>query len=138
MSSVFYTSSCLVDIFAMQLPSVSPARARLCKRFAALGLAALLAGCWTPAPAPGGASFSFAVFGDGPYHPIENGRARRVFAALRARPAAFVIHIGDIMWQRCTDDAYRARRALIETIGHPVVYTPGDNEWSDCVDLARV
>jgi hypothetical protein len=65
------------------------------------------------------------------------GRARRVFAALNARSEAFVIHIGDIMWQRCTDEAYLARRELIETIGHPVVYTPGDNEWLDCVDLRR-
>jgi hypothetical protein len=101
-------------------------------------LAALLTGCWSPPPPSGDGAFRFAVFGDGPYYPIENGRARRVFAALSARDEAFVIHVGDIMWQRCTDEAYRARRELMETIGHPVVYTPGDNEWSDCVDLARV
>lgn len=99
--------------------------------------AAWLAGCWSPAAPSAGGAFRFAVFGDGPYHPIENGRARRVFAALQQRPEAFVIHVGDIMWQRCTDEAYRSRRELIESIGHPVVYTPGDNEWSDCVDLAR-
>ena len=99
--------------------------------------AALLAGCWSPAPPSTGGAFRFAVFGDGPYHPIENGRARRVIEALNTRSAAFVIHVGDIMWQRCTDRAYRARRELIETIRHPVVYTPGDNEWSDCVDITR-
>jgi hypothetical protein len=49
---------------------------------------------------------------------------------------AFVVHVGDIMWQRCTDNAFSERRALIERIRHPVVYTPGDNEWLDCVDLA--
>jgi hypothetical protein len=57
---------------------------------------------------------------------------------LSARDEAFVVHVGDLMWQRCTDEAYRARREVIESIGHPVVYTPGDNEWSDCVDLSRV
>ena len=100
-------------------------------------LCAVLAACdWSPEPpAPGGA-FRFAVFGDGPYSWDENGRARRVIDALNARPLQFVIHIGDIMWQPCTDAAYRERRALIERIRHPVVYTPGDNEWLDCVDIA--
>ena len=31
---------------------------------------------------------------------------------------------------------YRERRELIERIRHPVIYTPGDNEWLDCVDIA--
>ena len=100
-------------------------------------LAAFLGGCWSPEPPAAGGSFRFAVFGDGPYHPIEVGRAERVLDAVSARPEAFVIHIGDIMWQRCTDRAYRERRELIERIGHPIVYTPGDNEWSDCVDIRR-
>ena len=100
-------------------------------------LAATLAGCWSPTPPTPGGSFRFAVFGDGPYYPQENGRARRVIEALNARPLEFVIHVGDIMWQRCTDAAYRKRRELIETIRHPVVYTPGDNEWLDCVDIRR-
>jgi len=100
-------------------------------------LAATLAGCWSPTPPTPGGSFRFAVFGDGPYYGHENGRAERVIDALNARPLAFVIHVGDIMWQRCTDAAYRKRRELIETIRHPVVYTPGDNEWLDCVDIRR-
>jgi hypothetical protein len=98
-------------------------------------LCVVTAGCWSPEPPAEGGSFRFAVFGDGPYGTIETGRAERVFAELAVRPLEFVIHVGDIMWQRCTDDAYRARRAFIERIGHPVVYTPGDNEWSDCVDI---
>jgi len=104
--------------------------------FAAVSCA-VAAGCdWSPAPPAPGGSFRFAVFGDGPYGGTEYGRAQRVFDALRARPVEFVIHIGDIMWQRCTDAAYRERRDLIERIGHPVVYTPGDNEWIDCVDIS--
>jgi hypothetical protein len=98
---------------------------------------AVLAACgWSPEPPRPGGSFRFAVFGDGPYGNIENGRARRVFDALNARPIEFVIHVGDIMWQSCTDGAYRERRELIESIRHPVIYTPGDNEWLDCVDLS--
>ena len=98
-------------------------------------VSAVLAGCWSPEPPVLGGSFRFAVFGDGPYYWHENGRARRVIDALNARSLEFVIHVGDIMWQSCTDAAYRERRELIERIRHPVVYTPGDNEWLDCVDL---
>jgi hypothetical protein len=98
-------------------------------------LIAASAGCWSPEPPASGGTFRFAVFGDGPYYAHENGRARRVIDALNARPLEFVIHVGDIMWQRCTDDAYARRRELIERIRHPVVYTPGDNEWVDCVDI---
>jgi hypothetical protein len=106
-------------------------------RLATVAFAGFLTACWSPNAPTAGGSFRFAVFGDGPYHPIEVGRAERVVDALSARPEAFVIHIGDIMWQRCTDRAYRERRELIERIRHPIVYTPGDNEWSDCVDLER-
>jgi len=111
-------------------------RSRLRLRAALItALASALAGCWSPTPPTPGGSFRFAVFGDGPYYPQENGRARRVIEALNARPLEFVIHVGDIMWKRCTDAAYRERRELIETIRYPVVYTPGDNEWLDCVDI---
>ena len=109
--------------------------ARRARVLCVLALIAALAGCWSPDPPAPGGSFRFAVFGDGPYYAHENGRAWRVIDALNARPLEFVIHVGDIMWQRCTDEAYRERRELIERIRHPVVYTPGDNEWLDCVDI---
>jgi hypothetical protein len=115
--------------------SIDSRRRRRSTLLALTALGVFLGGCWSPEPPSAGGSFRFAVFGDGPYHPIEVGRAERVFAAVSARPEAFVIHVGDIMWQPCTDRAYRERRELIERIDHPIVYTPGDNEWSDCVDL---
>jgi hypothetical protein len=90
-------------------------------------------GCWSPAPPGPAGAFRFAVFGDGPYSWDENGRFRRLVDALNQRPLAFVIHVGDIMWQKCTDEAYRARLEAINRIRHPVIYTPGDNEWTDCI-----
>ncbi len=112
-------------------------RHEICVLLFVASLCAGLTGCWSPEPMTGEGEFRFAVFGDGPYYLHENGRARRVIEALNARPLEFVIHVGDIMWQRCTDAAYRERRELIERIRHPVIYTPGDNEWSDCVDIER-
>ena len=120
----------------MNRSTVSRPSARVLRALSAAALIAAVAGCWSPEPPAPSGSFRFAVFGDAPYYVQENGRARRVIESLNARPIEFVIHVGDIMWQRCTDDAYRARRELIETIRHPVIYTPGDNEWLDCVDIA--
>ena len=87
---------------------------------------------WEPIPRQRDGLFRFAVFGDGPYSGREIGRFRRVVDALNARDLAFVIHVGDILWYPCSDAAFRDRRASMNLIRHPVIYTPGDNEWTDC------
>jgi hypothetical protein len=42
--------------------------------------------------------------------------------------------VGDIKSSAspCTDEALTKIQALFETFHHPLVYTPGDNEWTDC------
>ncbi|HEX9886061.1 MAG TPA: hypothetical protein VGA70_06215 [Longimicrobiales bacterium] len=45
---------------------------------------------------------------------------------------AWFLHVGDILWYPCSDVEYRARLRALNAIRHPVVYTPGDNEWTDC------
>jgi hypothetical protein len=99
---------------------------------------ALAAGCGgSPPPeppplAPG--TFAFAVFGDGPYRSWENGRFERLIEDVNAADLAWFLHVGDVLWYPCSDDALLGRRRALETIRHPVVYTPGDNEWADCHD----
>ncbi len=82
-------------------------------------------------PDPQG-SFSFAVLGDAPYHWWEEKRFERLIEHLNGTPVEFVVHVGDIMWHPCTDDLYRSRLDYFKRIRHPVIYTPGDNEWADC------
>ncbi len=83
----------------------------------------------TPNP-PGG--FSFAVMGDAPYYWWEELRFRLVLEDLDAYDLTSVISIGDIFWRPCSDAMYRRTRRQFEGLRHPVVYTPGDNEWFDC------
>lgn len=84
-----------------------------------------------PTPdAPG--TFSFAVFGDAPYYFGERMRYRVLLRHIDAHDLAAVIHIGDLFWRPCSDAMYRRRRAELDALRHPVVYTPGDNEWTDC------
>ena len=110
-----------------------------CPRFAAhsplwLVLGAVLAGCFDPPPPRGTPTdaFAFGVYGDGPYYPWEEPRARRLLADAEASAVDFLIHIGDILGTPCSDEMMRERRSRLEGVKVPVVYTPGDNEWADC------
>ncbi len=77
-------------------------------------------------------SFSFAVFGDAPYAGDDRIRVERLIEEINGEELAWVIHVGDILWFPCSDAVYEDRLALFGRIRHPLVYTPGDNEWVDC------
>ncbi len=77
-------------------------------------------------------SFTFAAIGDVPYGPHEE------FAALvdkiNAQSLAFTIHVGDIKSGStvCSDETFLSVRQLFDRFNRALVYTPGDNEWTDC------
>ena len=97
------------------------------------GLALLAATCSLPAPAPlPPDSFAFGVFGDGPYRGWEEGRFRRLLVDVEAAGVEWLLHVGDILWYPCSDQAFADRLAAMNTLEMPVMYTPGDNEWADC------
>src|SRR5207342_425963 len=86
--------------------------------------------------------FSFAAIGDVPYEPVANGRQvypvpqyEHVIAHINSDPSIeFTIHIGDIKAGNtlCEDAVYFANFAYFNTFVNPVIFTPGDNEWTDC------
>lgn len=96
-----------------------------------LGLLTLSCSPSEPAPLPPN-SFAFAVYGDGPYRVWEVGRFHHVLKDMNRTDLQWVIHVGDIFWYPCSDANYRRSLNAMNSIGHPVVYTPGDNEWTDC------
>ncbi|MGH9001563.1 MAG: hypothetical protein ACRDYV_00380, partial [Acidimicrobiia bacterium] len=51
-------------------------------------------------------------------------------------PLAFSIHDGDIKppEPECAEDRYPEVRDTFNRLAHPLVYTPGDNEWLDCAE----
>lgn len=83
------------------------------------------------APVPEGC-FAFAVFGDGPYRAWEEGRYKRLIEEVNSQDLAWFLHVGDIIWYPCDEETYRDRLAKMNRMVHPVIYTPGDNEWTDC------
>jgi hypothetical protein len=84
-----------------------------------------------PAPNPPG-TFSFAALGDAPYYVWEDVKYRLVLQDLDAHDLRWVLHVGDIFWRPCTDEIYRRSLGWFNHLRHPVIYTPGDNEWTDC------
>ena len=99
-----------------------------------LAVALMLAGCFDPPPAdpPPPGAIAFGVYGDGPYYPWEEPRARRLLADAESAGVDFLIHIGDILGGSCSDEVLYDIRGELDDVRVPVVYTPGDNEWADC------
>jgi hypothetical protein len=95
----------------------------------------LVCGC---AHVPSG-GFSFGVLGDVPYTAAEILRLDALIDDMNREPLEFVIHVGDIGGNACTDEILEARKQQFARIRHPFVLVPGDNEWVDCPNpLARL
>lgn len=80
-------------------------------------------------------SFSFGLWGDMPYK--KAGDEIKIPALLRsinASDIAFSIYDGDIKdgSSPCSDEAYTQALRMFDQMKKPVVYVPGDNEWTDC------
>ncbi len=114
---------------------MNPPLDRLTRAVVAL-LAAALAGC-AHAPPGGvpGAGTAFALIGDMPYGAREAEALDTLIDAINADAGVqFVLHAGDLKGgaEPCSDDLLRARHAQLQRIRTALVYTPGDNEWTDC------
>ena len=80
-------------------------------------------------------AFTFAAIGDVPYGATEIAKFPSHIQDLNAdKELKFVAHVGDIKngSSVCSDEYFSYIRAQFDTFTHPLVYTPGDNEWVDC------
>lgn len=100
-------------------------------RWLPLALVAL-AGCRYQPPSDPPGSFAFAVFGDAPHTERERTLVERLIEDVNSDDLAFFVHVGDILEYPCSDSLLSARYVALQRIRVPVIYTPGDNEWTDC------
>jgi hypothetical protein len=92
-----------------------------------------------PAAGQSKQTFSFAVIGDIGYFPQEEVGVEHLWADLNHEESvAFVVHVGDLALPRfaCTDDVLQRRLGQFRNSEHPLIYTPGDNDWTDCHEPA--
>jgi hypothetical protein len=102
--------------------------------------AALLLGALLAVPgqgalqAQGSPSWQFGLFGDVPYGPEGERELPALMAAMDAADLAFVVHDGDIKSGAtlCSNDWYGYMLGVFQASVHPLIYVPGDNEWTDC------
>lgn len=84
-----------------------------------------------PAPLPPNA-FAFGVFGDGPYRSRDVARYTRLLRDVQGAGVQWLLHVGDLFWYPCSNANLAHSLDILNAVQVPVVYTPGDNEWSDC------
>ena len=79
-------------------------------------------------------SFKIISLGD---HEFKNMNGLKNFINLQN--SSLIIHLGDLLvgGSPCTDSRIDYQRELMNDINIPFLYTPGDNEWLDCLDESK-
>lgn len=107
----------------------------LTKAFSATLLALSLISCTTLRTSDT-QNYSFGLWGDMPY--ARNGdnapRLAAILQSINQSDIAFSLYDGDIKdgSSKCSDDVYTDALKMFGMLVKPVVYIPGDNEWTDC------
>jgi len=101
-----------------------------------------LISCAGTAPATGASGqttapqkFAFGLWGDMPYKKAgDDVKLPAVLHSINQSDIAFSMYDGDIKdgSSKCTDDVYTDALKMFGSMKKPVVYVPGDNEWTDC------
>jgi len=83
-------------------------------------------------------TWRFAVIGDVPYNSYEESQLPLMLDDIAAEHPQFIVHAGDFKSSSkpCSDALFRDRRTLFDASQVPLIYVPGDNEWTDCRRLA--
>ncbi len=82
------------------------------------------------------AEFTFVALGDMPYGPREQAYPafKALIGEINHRAPIFTFHLGDTKSgvAPCSDQLLLEQRDFMNSFASALVYTPGDNEWTDC------
>lgn len=97
---------------------------------------ALVGACLALTTGATAAEFTFVALGDMPYGPREQAYPafKALIAEINRRAPVFTFHIGDTKsgLDPCSDELLLEQRDFMNSFASALVYTPGDNEWTDC------
>lgn len=109
---------------------------RIATKILAIGLTLGLVACSTvPKPDPAAPTrFEVVVFGDTPYTTADEAMLVQAVPVTKALNPQLVLHVGDFQsgGAVCGEHDARFQSLLSDLAPLPVIYTPGDNEWTDC------
>jgi hypothetical protein len=79
-------------------------------------------------------TYRVALFGDVPYSESAVDDYERLLDDVNADGVAFSSHVGDFKSgsSTCTDEQVEKNIDWFDSLDNPLVYTPGDNDWTDC------
>ena len=83
-------------------------------------------------PADPARALRFGFWGDTPYDGNEARAVVELVEQMNDANLDLAIFVGDIFGAPCENSGYTAAVDLFNTVRAPLVYVPGDNEWTDC------
>jgi len=108
---------------------------------AALGAASIFAGIasgagrGSSAQDGGPQKYTIGLFGDMPYGALGRSQYPNLLADINGSHVAFSVFDGDLQAGGdgpCSDSLYTTALANFNTLDRPLVWLPGDNDWTDC------
>ncbi len=87
----------------------------------------------------GGYAYAIGLWGDLPYSAVQEVGVTALIADMNAQPLAFTVHDGDLKAgsSECTDAVYTKSLGYFNSLKAPAMFTPGDNDWTDCDRIAN-
>jgi hypothetical protein len=79
--------------------------------------------------------YSIGLWGDLPYNDVQKTVGiPNLVADMNAQDLAFTVHDGDLKAGSgpCPDSLYTDAKAMFDSLRAPAMFTPGDNDWTDC------
>jgi hypothetical protein len=103
--------------------------------FAAYAGLASGAGPASPGQGRGPDTYTIGLFGDMPYNALGKSQYPALLADINAAHVTFSAFDGDLKAGgdgACVDSLYTTAIASFNTLERPLVWVPGDNDWTDC------
>ena len=79
--------------------------------------------------------FNFIALGDMPYNlPTDYAQFEKVISTINNLNPQFSLFVGDFKASKtiCSDEVFQKILTYFNQFQQPLIYTPGDNEWTDC------
>ncbi len=81
-------------------------------------------------------SYAIGLWGDLPYSPLQAASGvPNLIADMNAQKLKFTVHDGDLKQgsgSLCDDNLYHQALGFFDALKAPAMFTPGDNDWTDC------